>query len=116
MKKIKKRYDKNGRLTEEIVYDENGEIVESTSYEYEEPPSYLSFPSLKDTPQEEPKEFNLNEPDLNNTNSIDEDEQTNYQLDKWSDVSKECGVGTLIFLLASIIFLIISVVITTSLE
>ena len=39
MKKIKKHYDKNGRLTEEIVYDENGEIVESTSYEYEEPPS-----------------------------------------------------------------------------
>ena len=74
MKKIKKRYDKSGRLTEEIVYDENGEIVESTSYKYEEPPTYLSFPNLKDIPKEEPEEFNLNEQeDINNTESANED-------------------------------------------
>lgn len=77
MKKIKKRYDKNGRLTEEIVYDENGEIIESTSYEYEEPPSYLSFPSLKDAPQEEPEEFILNEPDKDSVTNSKEKSDTN---------------------------------------
>ena len=48
------------------------------------------------------------QPDVNNTNSIDEDEQANYQLDKWSDVA-ETGGGWFL-LIASIMFLIATMV------
>lgn len=77
MKKIKKRYDNNGRLLEEIIYDDSGKIIESISYEYAPPSSPFLFPSLKDLPKEEPEEFTLNEPDKDSVTNSKEKPDTN---------------------------------------
>lgn len=103
MKKIKKRYDNNGRLLEEITYDESGKIIESISYEYAPPSSPFLFPSLKDLPKEEPEEFNLNEQDIDSTKISKEDSETN---DQSSDDG--CFWPTLII---CIIFLIVFIMI-----